>query len=235
MGMPIQITYEGEEDGLLETQIIQCFDALDAQFSTYKKTSDVSLFNKHKLPESKQNSSFKDVFSACDYWKAQTHGAFDAFYEGSYDPSGYVKSLAIHQASELLRAAGIGYFTVNASGDVLVASNIAESWNVALQNPKNKHGSIGTIRAKNLAIASSGTYERGAHITNPKSGKPVRSLLGITVIGRDIIAADVLATAAFASETSWNTLIDDFDGYEALVILKDGTVQMSSGFESLIS
>ncbi len=234
MGMPIQITYEGPEDGLLETQITQCFNALDGQFSTYKKNSDVALFN-NKLPEPNQDTSFNDVFAACEHWKLQTHGAFDAFYAGVYDPSGYVKGLAIQQASELLQAAGIQRYSVNASGDVLVASDTNEPWTIALQNPKNKRTTIGTIQAKNLAIASSGTYERGAHITNPKTQKAVRSLLGITVIGKEIITADVLATAAFANEIQWNEIIKLFKGYEALVIFKDGTVQMTDGFKSLIA
>lgn len=231
--MPIQITYEGDEDGLLETQISQCFNALDAQFSTYRKTSDVILFNKKKLPA--QDDAFKKVLAACTDWKHKTNGAFDAFYSGAYDPSGYVKGLAIQQASELLHAADIHYFSINASGDVLTASNIEESWNIALQNPKNKHTSFGVIKAKNLAIATSGTYERGAHIINPKTGKPTKKLLAITVIGKDIVTADVLATAAFACSDSWQTIINSFDGYEALAIDIAGSIAMTNGFESLVS
>ena len=167
MGMPISIIYEGNEDGLLETQIALCFDSLDTQFSTYKKTSDVSIFNKGKLPIEKQDTVFKNTLDACEDWRQKTGGAFNASYNASYDPSGYVKGLAIQQTSELLHAAGINYFIINASGDVLAASNSNEFWNIGLQHPSNKKKSIGTIKAKNLAVASSGTYERGAHITNP--------------------------------------------------------------------
>lgn len=234
MGMPIQITYEGPEDGVLQTQIAQQFDALDAQFSTYKKTSDVSKFADNQLPDTEQTALFKDVLSACEVWKNKTAGAFDANYSGKYDPSGYVKALAIHQTSELLGAAGIAHYIINASGDILTASDSAKTWTIGLQHPKNKRMHIGTIQVRNLAIASSGTYERGAHIVNPKTRKPVRSLLGLTVIGEDIITADVLATAAFASEQNWRSLIHKFVGYEALVVENDGTVQMTDGFSALV-
>ncbi len=235
MGMPIQITYAGDTNKLLESQITNNFDALDAQFSTYKATSDVSLYAKKQLPKAKQNKLFIEVIQACKLWKLKTKGAFDAYYNQAYDPSGYVKALAIQQTSQLIEAAGIFRYLINASGDILAVSDSQQAWSIALQHPLDKLQSIGTIKAQNLAIASSGSYERGNHIINPKTGQPTNFLLGITVIGQSIITSDVLATAAFASDSQWNSLIDQFDGYEALAILVDGTVQLTPGFEALVN
>lgn len=233
--MPIQITYEGAEDGVLETQIALSFDKLDKQFSTYSKTSDVILFSKHKLPVNRQDLLFKKVFLDCTHWNQKTSGAFDAFYGKQYDPSGYVKGLAIEHAARMMSENGINHYIINASGDVVTASSSDHSWNIGLQHPLNKRASIGAIRTRNLAIATSGTYERGYHITNPKTGEPAQKLLSVTIIGKDIVTADVLATAAFASEDHWRVLVDSFDDYEALVIGADGTVEMTPGFAHLAS
>lgn len=231
--MPIQVSYGGQEDTDLQSRIEQSFHKLDEQFSTYKATSDVSLFAANKLPKNKQDALFREILDLCTAWHKKTLGHFDAFYSGTYDPSGIVKAIAIQQAKNLLIGAGCKRFLLNASGDIVAQSSNAP-WEIGIQHPFQKSVSIGTISAKNLCVATSGSYERGAHIINPKTGCAANHFIGVTVIGPDITTADVLATALFASEEAWERLIDSFAGYEALVILKDGSVSTSKGFSGLI-
>ncbi len=231
--MPIQISYDSTKDSLLEKRIEQAFDALDVQFSTYKEASDVSRYAKNMLPQHEQDALFLEVLKQCESWRKKTNGYFDAFYSGSYDPSGIVKALGLQQAKDLLEKAGIERFLINASGDI-VACSTKEVWEIGIQHPTQRHTTIGTISAKNLSVATSGSYERGRHIINPKTQAAADSLLSVTVIGEDIVTADVLATALYAAGQEWQTLINAFNGYEALVIADDGTVTMSGGFTKLL-
>ena len=48
-----------------------------------------------------------------------------------------------------------------------------------------------------LAIATSATYERGAHITDPRTGRPAAGLVSSTVVGPDLTFADAYATSLF--------------------------------------
>ena len=49
-----------------------------------------------------------------------------------------------------------------------------------------------------MAVATSGTYERGAHIVDPATGLPAAGLLSVTVAAPSLARADALATAVFA-------------------------------------
>jgi thiamine biosynthesis lipoprotein len=51
------------------------------------------------------------------------------------------------------------------------------------------------------AVATSGTYERGTHIVDGRTGRPVRDLVSLTVIAPDLTTADATSTAAFAMGT----------------------------------
>ena len=39
------------------------------------------------------------------------------------------------------------------------------------------------LAGTDLAVATSGTYERGLHVVNPRTGAPARTLRSVTVVG----------------------------------------------------
>ena len=47
------------------------------------------------------------------------------------------------------------------------------------------------------AVATSATYERGAHIVDPRTGQPTTDLASVTVVGPDLTIVDAFATAIF--------------------------------------
>ena len=47
------------------------------------------------------------------------------------------------------------------------------------------------------AVATSATYERGAHIVDPRTGQPTTDLASVTVVGPDLTNVDAYATAIF--------------------------------------
>ena len=75
------------------------------------------------------------------------------------------------------------------------------------------------LEAGDLAVATSGAYERGAHIVDPHTGRPPSGVMSVTVIGPDLATADAYATAAFAmgeAGPAWTARLRD---YEAMTVL----------------
>ena len=80
------------------------------------------------------------------------------------------------------------------------------------------------LSISNGGVATSGNYERGMHIINPKTKKPADELLSVTVTGPDIIKADVLATACFAMDRYEGNLISSEPSYKILSVDKSGNI-----------
>ncbi len=90
---------------------------------------------------------------------------------------------------------------------------------------------VRVLLARDLAVATSGTYEKGTHIYDPHTGRAVDELVSLTVIGPSILEADVQATAAFAMGRHAIEHIETLPGYEAYAIGRDLRGTWTSGFE----
>jgi thiamine biosynthesis lipoprotein len=152
-----------------------------------------------------------------------------------YDPTGYVKGWAIAEAGKIIEKNGRRTYCISAGGDVLARSMSDKIWNVGIQDPHHKHKIIGKISDRNFAVATSGNYERGAHVINPKTGEAAQELLSVTVTGPDIIRADVLATAIFAGGKSGLILAEEINDYETLVIDNSEGFSVSSGMVAILN
>jgi len=82
-----------------------------------------------------------------------------------------------------------------------------------------------------LAVATSGTYEKGSHVLNPHTGLPADELVSVTVVGADILNADVYATAVLAMGTRGLDFMERTPGYEAYVIGSDLLAGRTSGLD----
>jgi thiamine biosynthesis lipoprotein len=87
------------------------------------------------------------------------------------------------------------------------------------------------VQATDLSVATSGAYERGEHLVDPRTGRPPTGVLSVTVTGPDLGRADAYSTAAFAlgSEAAgWTMRLPR--GYEAMTITADDQVLSTPGF-----
>ena len=116
------------------------------------------------------------------------------------DPSGLVKGWAVARAGDMLRAAGASTFFVNAGGDVLDrAAGPTATDGLAGRHPASvgtRPGRGGAARSPTPRVATSGRYERGDHVIDPRTGRPATGLASVTVVGPDLAIADAYATAA---------------------------------------
>ncbi len=238
MGMPITITVLRENDRPALTAAFAWFVTVDERFSTYKTTSEVSRLNAGRLAPVDYSNDLREVLARCAAARSATGGFFDIRHNDRVDPSGLVKGWSIRRAAEQLRAAGVENFLIEAGGDIIAAGlNAAgQPWSVGLRHPAQPKLVTKVLAALDLAVATSGTYERGAHIYNPHTGRAATGLLSLTVVGPDIETADILATAAFAmGPMAGLHFVRRQPGYEAYTITQDLSALATPGFDRFVS
>lgn len=230
MGMPVSIDIPDADNNEPFGAVFALLHDIDQRFSPYKPESEVCAIQTGRTPMTELSLEMGEVIRACEVYQKQTNGYFSPYFAGAFDPTGYVKGWAIARAGELLQQRGLSTFLINIAGDVLARSTGGHVWRIALQHPQNARRIMGTVQATNIAVATSGTTARGRHIVNPHSGQPASELLSATVIGPDIIAADVFATATCAMGKPGREFIADQTGYEALLVTTDLSAYVTAGF-----
>jgi len=179
-------------------RVVRRLHEIDACYSTYRDDSLISKLGRDELMLIDAPAEIQWVLTKCEQWRKRTDGWFDVRATGRLDPSGYVKGWAIHQASDLLRSAGSRSHCVNGGGDIQ-ATGSDKPWRFGIVDPTDSTRILATVAGPTLAVATSGTAERGRHIYDPATHRPAAdALLSLSVIGRSIIECDVLATVGVA-------------------------------------
>ncbi len=238
MGMPIAIDVR---DPLVDPVAVEAAFAwlrlVDETFSTYRDDSEISRLNRGALAEADASPDVQEVLLRCEQLREETGGYFDARapMPGAIDPSGLVKGWSVDRAARILDAAGARNYHLNAGGDIRVRGcpEPGRPWRVGIQHPLVADRVAAVVEANDLAIATSGEYERGKHIVNPRTGRPPDGVLSVTVVGPDLGTADAYATAAFAMGPAGPRWTARLRGYEALTILADETVMSTAAFPAV--
>jgi len=235
MGMPITIDIVELDSARLIDDVFAYFAAVDARFSVFKPESEISALNRGRLSVSDVSAPMQEVLTTADRTKSETRGYFDIRRpDGSLDPSGVVKGWAIRNAADLIRAAGVKNFYVDAGGDIQAGGVNAtgEPWTVGVRNPFNHREIVKAIRPQGRGVATSGSYVRGQHIYDPyRPGQRLEDIVSLTVIGDDVLEADRFATAAFAMGRAGIHFIEERPDLEGYAIDAAGVATKTSGFE----
>lgn len=185
------------------------FTEIDNAFSTYKSESFVSRLRRGEFEIGQCPQDVQQVWDACHNAWYISEGAFDPWkVAGGFDPSGYVKGWAADLAAQILQHAGCTHIQVNAAGDLtlrggnLLDSGVVEPWKVGVVNPDNTMEVFRVFEIYDGAIATSGAYERGAHIVDPFTGTIAIGAASSTVIGPDGGLTDAMATALMVTGES---------------------------------
>jgi FAD:protein FMN transferase len=219
--------------------VIEWLHHVDATFSTYKDDSEITRFARGEITVDELTADVIDVLQTCMDLTTITDGAFDAFLVPApngtlLDPSGYVKGWAIERAASMLQLAGASNFCINAGGDIAVrgsATNDDQPWRVGIRHPSMPQHQATVIDVFGpCSIATSATYERGAHIINPRDGQPTTGIASATVIGPDLGTADAFATAVFVMGEDGLGWIESQPDYEAYLITNDEIAMWTSAF-----
>ncbi len=232
MPVAVQIVDEVADERWLD-EVYGDFVALDEAFSPFRSESAVSRINRGELLEADSGQLVRQAMHLCRLYEQATNGYFSAWLGGTFDPSGLVKGWAIDRATSILAQKGCRNFFVDAGGDVQVRGGRADGrpWRVGIRHPVSRDRVARVIEARDLAVATSGTYEKGDHILDPHTKTAVSRLISFTVIGPDILQADVYATAGFAMGDGGLGFIDRVPGYEAYAIDRNLIASWTSGFD----
>lgn len=236
MGTVFRFTFSPTDEELV-LQLLPLAQQLlieaDQTFSTYKPDSEISKIRAGDLTIEQASLDVRQIRQGCEYWFNQTNGAFNALDPaGQWDPSGLVKGWAAQAVVNFLVANGVRNFTLNAGGDVLIGpevTGVLERVGVAMPISIAKTGLragwlLDLSNSDYRAVATSGIAERGSHIWGTG-----QDLVQVTVVAKDLITADVWATALFAANFDARSAFADADA-EALFVFADGSEQRTDGF-----
>ncbi len=208
---------------------------VDATFSTYRADSEISRMRRGELSAAACPPEVAEVLDLCARAERETEGYFSARWNGGLDPTGLVKGWSVERASRLLAAAGSTAHAVNGGGDIRTVGEPmpGEPWRIGVAHPLTPGACVTVATGRDLAVATSGDAERGAHIVDPFTGRPAEGLAGLTVVGPDLALADAYATAGCAMGRGGIDLIDRIDGYEAFAVTRYGRLCWTSGYPDI--
>ena len=238
MGMPITVEIVDYSHKGIFDDVFAYFAAVDQRFSLFKPDSEITAINQGHMSLKASSADMQAVLQIGEQIKQQTHGYFEVRRpDGVIDPTGIVKGWAIRNACRLIEAAGARNYFVDAGGDIQSsgAAGDGKAWMVGIRNPFNDREIVKTVRPVGHGIATSGTYVRGQHIYNPyRPAQPITDILSLTVIGADVLQADLYATAAFAMGEEGIYFIEEHPHLEGYLIDRNGIATQTTGFTAFV-
>ncbi|MFG2678761.1 FAD:protein FMN transferase [Streptomyces sp. NPDC048392] len=239
MGTVFSFDVRGGEPAAVRAALDEAVAGLrrvDEVFSTYRDGSQISRLACGQLTVAGCVPEVAEVLELAAEAERVSGGWFSTRYRGQLDPTGIVKGWAVERAARRIAAAGASGVSVNGGGDVqlLGTPGAARPWRVGVSDPLRPGGLAAVVSAAGaaeLAVATSGSAERGAHVVDPRTGRSaVTDLLSVTVVAPRLTWADCWATAAFAMGAreglGW---LEALDGVEALLITAGDEVRCTGG------
>ncbi|MCF8461625.1 MAG: FAD:protein FMN transferase [Flavobacteriales bacterium] len=153
------------------------------------------------------------------------------------------KGYAANRAKKVMTELGIMAGVVNAGGDLISWGNQpnGKPWSIGIADPKDKENIISWLDITDMAVVTSGNYEkfvlidgkRYGHIINPKTGWPVTGLLSVTIVCSDAELADALATTVFVlGKDEGLKLINHLTGVECILIDEENQMHYSNNIKT---
>nr|WP_232839284.1 FAD:protein FMN transferase [Streptomyces triticisoli] len=242
MGTVFSFDVRGGEPDAVRTALREAVAGLhrvDEVFSTYRDDSQISRLARGELTVEDCDPEVAEVLALGAEAERAGGGWFSLRYRGDLDPTGIVKGWATERAARRIAAAGVDGVSVNGGGDVqlLGSPGPQRPWRVGVSDPLRPGGLAAVVSAagaEELAVATSGTAERGAHVVDPRTGRSaVTDLVAVTVVAPSLTWADCWATAAFAMGSreglAW---LESLPDVEALLITAGDEVRCTGGLAS---
>ncbi len=152
---------------------------------------------------------------------------------------GIGKGYAAEKAKQVMKEMGAESGVVNASGDMTAwgYQPNGEAWTIGIANPNAKQEIFSYMNITNLAVATSGNYEKYimvngkkySHTIDPRTGLPVRGIKSVTIISANAEIADAMATPVMIMGIRAGLdLINQMNDIEAIIIDDDDKIYKSN-------
>lgn len=152
---------------------------------------------------------------------------------------GIGKGYAAEMAKTVMQNAGVSSGIVNASGDLTAwgFQPDGKPWTIGIVHPDAAHMPFSYMNVTNMAVATSGNYEKFvmiegkkySHTINPKTGLPVTGIKSVTIISPNAELCDALATpVTIMGVTAGMHLINQLKDIECVIIDDDNRLYTSN-------
>lgn len=155
------------------------------------------------------------------------------------DLGSIAKGYATQKAGEYLKDQKIEYFLINAGGNVLTGKKYKDqNFKIGIENPNKEGGLMKTIQGSNIAVITSGGYERNYiyneklyhHIINPKTNMPENYMKSVTIITDNSTLGDTLSTILFLMPIQeGQEYIKQFSNVEVIWYTNDNQIITTEG------
>jgi FAD:protein FMN transferase len=148
------------------------------------------------------------------------------------DLGAVAKGLAVDAAARELQA--FRNFAIDAGGDLYFGgcNHRGEPWRAGVRHPQRRAELIDRFSISDRAVCTSGSYERGPHILDPRSSETAQAVASTTVVAPSAMLADALATAAFVLGPQQGIALLVRMGVEGLIVTQDLECHRTQGLRS---
>lgn len=211
--------------------IAEDLDEIERKFALDQADSLVNKFRNGDRSALKSDTMFQVVYHQCSIAEAVTHGYFNAFRDGKFDPTGLIRGWAVETLFQLhlkplLIDPNIVGVAFNVGGNnVQVATKKGSDfqWNIAVKSPYDDREQVVSYKLKNGALATSNT--------NKIDGDVHGSLELVTILANGLTEASIWADAAMMAGLSrFENMIKEseltgmfVDDYEEMTSFAKGT------------
>lgn len=155
---------------------------------------------------------------------------------------GIGKGYAADRAKAILIEKGVKNGIVNASGDLITWGNQpnGSNWTVGIADPNIQNIAFSEINISNMAIATSGNYEKYAliggkkysHTIDPKTGYPITGIKSVSIISPFAELADAMATPVTVMGVQAGlSMINQIKGLACIIIDDNNTIYTSNNIK----
>jgi FAD:protein FMN transferase len=240
MGMPVSLALRGRHStgasaDAAWASVLAVLREADRVFSTYRPDSCINRLDRGDLSLEECPPEVHDVLNLGEQARRESGGAFDVRRPGHdgrphLDPSGVVKGWAVQQAAHALEALPDTDSCLSAGGDMVCRATAGSPpWRIGIEDPHDPRRVLATVPVHTGAVATSGSAHRGAHVVDARTGRAATGLASVTVLGPDLVWADIDATAAIALGEDALPWLRTRTGRRGFVIRGDGTTETFRG------
>jgi thiamine biosynthesis lipoprotein ApbE len=230
-------------------------ERLEAILSTYLPSAELARFNRGAplIP----SPELVELLTLYDAWGRATGGAISAalLMDPRAGKGWEIDHLGVMRVNKILNVDALGkaYVTQKAAeaakkiagvtggvldigGDLVSWGTDADgkAWRVLVADPHNpaeNAAKIAAIDVNDACIATSGSYARGRHIIDPRTGAAQREIVSTTVVADDLVSANALATAMnVGTMRDAKTLMKKFPRQDAIAVNARGDIARQGDF-----
>ncbi len=157
---------------------------------------------------------------------------------------GGMKGYTTDRVADLFRKRGIKNAIIAVAGDIWVLGHREDGkpWRIGVQHPREQDKTLTVLDLSDKYISTSGDYERFVirekkryhHIIDPRTGRPSKGVISVTLIGDRGAFIDPLTKVPFILGPRDGLKLMKKLGAEAIIVDEQGTVYMTDGIKNML-